>query len=355
MCAWRGGGPASFPTGSLDAPTGPVALRPRKLHIVTVVTQDRAELDALVEAALQARTESATVDFKRQFDPAVPAEFVELTKDVVAMANSGGGCLIIGLNDDGSPSGADLSRLLSLDPATLTDKVAKYTRVQFARFEILPIVRGSDPVAAVVILGASPPMVFEKAGSYQHPSGAEKVAFAQGTMYFRHGAKSEPGTNDDVSGAVDAQINRIRQSWLGNIKQVVEAPLGHVVHMLPPDVTLKDDPSAAAIRITDSETAPAYRISTPDKDCPHRQKDLVAAVKARLGPTVHFNQYDIQALARVHSINSSKPQFFYQSRFGPKQYSERLVDWIEVQYLADPEFFARSRTDYRLSLRRANH
>jgi predicted HTH transcriptional regulator len=58
--------------------------------------------------------ESATIDFKREFDPTSPPGWCELVKDVVAMANSGGGTILIGVNDDGSPSGCDITTALAL-------------------------------------------------------------------------------------------------------------------------------------------------------------------------------------------------------------------------------------------------
>lgn len=50
--------------------------------------------------------ESQKVDFKASFDPQSKQDWCELIKDIIAMTNSGGGCLIIGVNDDGSHSGA---------------------------------------------------------------------------------------------------------------------------------------------------------------------------------------------------------------------------------------------------------
>ncbi len=308
----------------------------------------------LLKFATEATTESQRIDFKREFDPSSTVDFLQLVKDVIAMANSGGGCLIVGVNDDGTSSGADVSALLSLDPAILTDRVAKYTSTQFGRFEILPLPRDSSTLGLIIVYGADRPIVFEKPGAYEQPRGTARTAFQMGAIYFRHGAKSEPATNDDIVAAVDAHIARIRESWLGNIRQVVEAPLGHVVHVLPPDVTLRNDPSATAIRITDSVDAPAYRIDNPDLHCPYRQKDVVAAVVARIGPGVRFNQYDIQAITHVHDITASKPDLFYQSRFGPKQYSDLFVQWIVDQVAKDLHFLANVRDQYRQEIRDAH-
>jgi hypothetical protein len=48
-----------------------------------------------IDEALELNHETQSVDFKRQFDPSSSAEWCELTKDLVAMANSGGGVILV--------------------------------------------------------------------------------------------------------------------------------------------------------------------------------------------------------------------------------------------------------------------
>ncbi len=47
-----------------------------------------------MDEELQATGESQRLDFKRQVDPASPADWCELIKDIVAIANSGGGTIV---------------------------------------------------------------------------------------------------------------------------------------------------------------------------------------------------------------------------------------------------------------------
>ena len=67
--------------------------------------------------------ESAALDFKAEFDGSKQA-WCELVKDVVAMANSGGGCIFIGVTGDGAPSGHDISAVLKIDGADITNHAA---------------------------------------------------------------------------------------------------------------------------------------------------------------------------------------------------------------------------------------
>ncbi len=53
------------------------------------------------------------------------------------MANSGGGSLVVGVQNDGTPSGANCTPVLTIDPAKVVDKIAAYTGDRFANLFVL--------------------------------------------------------------------------------------------------------------------------------------------------------------------------------------------------------------------------
>jgi len=53
--------------------------------------------------------ESKHTDFKGRFDTSKAEDWCEIVKDIVAMANSGGGSIVAGIDDDGTPSAGTLS------------------------------------------------------------------------------------------------------------------------------------------------------------------------------------------------------------------------------------------------------
>ncbi|MEO5959951.1 MAG: ATP-binding protein, partial [Opitutaceae bacterium] len=78
--------------------------------------------------------ESADFDFKASFAVKNTGDWCELLKDIVAMANSGGGRLLIGVTDDGKPSGvavaasctsASAETARSRNPASIPSKAWK--------------------------------------------------------------------------------------------------------------------------------------------------------------------------------------------------------------------------------------
>ena len=214
---------------------------------------------SLLGAVERAESESAELEFKASFDPAEASQWCEVIKDIVAIANSGGGAIVFGVNDDGTPCAADLSAVLGIDPATITDKIKKYTGQHFAGCSMARGTYQAHPVAILSITSPSMPMVFTAPGTYDSGAGKQKTAFSVGTVYFRHGAKSDPGTSEDLRLALERELSRIRSSWLDGIAKVVTAPPGTMVSVLPAEVSLSGAEGATGVRLVNDEAAPAFK------------------------------------------------------------------------------------------------
>src|SRR5216684_805333 len=100
----------------------------------------------LIAKVQEAQTESADLEFKSGFDPRSQQDWCEVIKDIVAIANFGGGAIVFGVSKDGAPSGADLSGLKATDPAVITDKLFKYLGQQFSAFRLGETMRAANPV-----------------------------------------------------------------------------------------------------------------------------------------------------------------------------------------------------------------
>src|SRR5262249_29481475 len=142
------------------------------------------------------------------------------------------------------PSDSDVSSVGNVDPADVTNKIYKYTDLQFHQFQFLSCEKQGKSLWAVLVAGVSVPIVFSKAGTYAVDNSKQKTAFSAGTVYFRHGAKSEPGNSNDLRRFMERQIEMVRRSWLDGIAKVVEAPSGARIVVLPP---VPDHQSSAAV------------------------------------------------------------------------------------------------------------
>lgn len=302
-------------------------------------------MDSRVEKCLSAKRESKAVEFKESFNPGDLGEWCEILKDIVAITNTGGGAIAVGLDSRGKPTGTDLSAILNLDPAVVTDKVAAFTGHQFTDFEIVEAEKSGQKIAVLTLGSVSMPLVFEKAGNYHTAVGKQKTAFNKGTVYFRHGAKSEPGDTEDLHGVIERKLESIRTDWLDGVRKVVDAPSGSQVVVLTSEVCEDATGGATPIRIVDDPKAPAYRRIDYDITHPYRQKDLVAEVNRKLPEGVRITAYDILAIRRTSDVDG-KDEFCHHPKFGSPQYGDALVDWIVRNNRIDQEFFVKARRKY---------
>lgn len=268
--------------------------------------------DQILEKALQANQESEQVDFKASLDIRVRGELLEVVKDIIAMANSGGGVLLVGLNDDGTPSGHNVSSLLTFDPAKVTDQIFSATGRHFSSFTIRAAQKVGQPIAAILVGGVPVPLVIVSVGNYQDlHSGKQKTAFAQGVVYFRHGAKSEPGTTEDLERCLKREIEAAREAWLGNVRQVLEAPLGSRIVVLPPGQSASAE--GFAVRVVDNPDAPVVRLHEQD------WRDQYPYSFKRLTHTMRDRYIDFKENTEYHEIRRSLES-------DPKYCSTRLLD-----------------------------
>lgn len=292
-----------------------------------------------LQKAITARRESRSVEFKETFDPGSAGEWCELVKDIVAIANSGGGYLLFGVKRNGVPSGWDPKPVLDLDPAHITDKVKAYTGEEFSEFEMQEAVKSDQTIAIPIVKSVGVPMVFTQPGTYSVAQGKQKTAFSRGTVYFRHGAKSEPANSQDLRDCIEREVEHNRRSWLKNIRKVVNAPAGHHVSVLPPEVIESFLPTAHPIRIVDDPQAPAYRKIDPDQTHPFRQKEIVEIINQGLQGRKKITPYDVYCVRKVYAIDRNKPHFFYKSKFASPQYSRTFADWLVEEYERNPLLF----------------
>ena len=302
-------------------------------------------MNDIVQKGLAADRESKHIEFKSEFDPNSKQDWCEIIKDIIALTNSGGGVIFFGLDDAGQPTDYDTGALAAIDSADITNKIARYTGDEFSRFEIQTHEKGGTTVLALVIEGSRIPYVFKKPGTYAIDNRTQKTAFKEGSVYFRHGAKSAPGTTTDLRRTFEKELRRVRKSWLSDMTKVAKAPDDAEILVVSKDAKKSAGGAAAVIRLTDDPSAPTYGQVDPDTTHPYRQTELINRVRERLPEGVQFTSYDATSIWHAHDIGGH-PEFFHSPRFGPKQYSEGYVDWIVDSYSNNNDFFKKARKFY---------
>jgi hypothetical protein len=294
-------------------------------------------MDELINLALTADQELQNVDFKESFDVNSKAEWCEILKDIVAMANSGGGVLIIGVKDNGDPSGSDVTDLSQLDPAKLTDKIYSYTGQHFSNFKINKAKREGNDVVLLCIGESSIPMIFTSPGNYQSHDGKQKMAFNVGVIYFRHGAKSEPGTSNDLSLFLTREIEKVKTSWLSGIRKVIEAPEGSQVVVFPLGTSSLDSLQGNSVRVVDDPNAPTINIREEDffRNYPYDYRALTLVMRDRYTDFVENVNYhtirrffdDNPLFCKKRMLNPNSPRSAWT-----KLYSRAILHEFDKHY-----------------------
>jgi hypothetical protein len=293
--------------------------------------------------ALAATKESRHIEFKGSFDPNSDRDWLQnIVRAIVAMANSGGGFIIFGVDSSGKPTGSDVNPILRLDPADITNKIYKFTGVQFAGFEIIRRQKETNDIAVIVVDSVETPIVFTKPGMYSTGPNNQDRAFNSHAIYFRHGAKSEPDTNDDLRQFIDRRLDNIRKAWMTGVQQVVEAPLGSQVNILPPDIRPSTSADATPVRFVDDLAAPAYHLVDPNQTHPFRQKDVIEIANRQLGSGNTISSYTMLVIRRAYGIDH-RPEYFYRPISGSPQYSQGFIDWLIIQFEQDKDFLKTSK------------
>lgn len=261
-------------------------------------------MDRLAEA-LAATRETRHVEFKDAFDPGTAASLCETLKDVFALADSGGGVLVIGVDSNGVPEGADLKPLLECDPADIANKLTAYTGTHFDALTVKSHTRAGKLVVTIEVRPARVPLIPIRPGTYAKGGGKQATAFSVGVVYVRHGAKSEPGTSQDIDRIIERRLRELRGFWTKNLRRIVSASVDSEVSVTPrnvvrPRVTLDTTTKAQPVRITTKPTEAVVGLLDPRETHPHRLKEFMDCVNPKLKALgiTPANSYDVRAWSR---------------------------------------------------------
>jgi len=261
-----------------------------------------------------------------------------------ALANSGGGILVFGLDETGKPSG-EVEDLIDLDPSVVADRIYAYTNQHFGQLEILVGEKTGHSIVAVWLGRPEAPLVAVRPGMYPTTPGKQERAFSVGVAYFRHSAKSEPGTTDDLRLFIDSSVAAARDTLLSGVTKVFQAPVGSQFV-----IASSDEDSAAVpgrLRLTDASGAQDIPVLDPSKTHPYRMNDLVKEVNRRLPRGVaRITTYDVRVALAVFNLND-EVSLTYRPDYGPQKYSPAFADWLLRKLDENPYTLLVARSQYR--------
>lgn len=160
------------------------------------------------------------LDLKRDFDNS-PKAWLDLLRHVVAMANSGGGVLIFGIENDGTRAGLSRSLISEFDATKIANQLNRHAsgarvRTTYTEFEYYNKLFG-----ALFVHTSSRLVVFDK--TIQYP-GTNKTALRQGVLYVRRKSATEPATQSEINNAIDRVVARNLRAFIARIDHVAALP-----------------------------------------------------------------------------------------------------------------------------------
>lgn len=219
------------------------------------------------------REEDLRIDYKEAFNFRDEREWLEITKDVMAFANTFGGYLLFGVRDGSY-------ELVGLDGDTskiLTD--VNNFQQKINRFVDPPVLHlrakafsycGHDLVTMFIPRLEGRTHVVSKDGRFKYPSGEEKLVLHKGMIYVRRSGGNHLADSRDVDDLVARRFEEFKNSLLSKISRVVEAPPQSEIFVLSSDPTDKtgkrfiidDGPESIAVKGMSFTVAP----QTPEQE-----------------------------------------------------------------------------------------
>lgn len=234
---------------------------------------DPLSLEAL-EFLISYREEDSRVDYKETFHPEVDKDWLELTKDIMAFANTEGGYLVFGVRDGTfEVVGLELPVITALTNTNMVlQKLNRHIEPELGLLRSKPAEISGKPVVVHFI----PPSyglthTISKDGKFKFPSGDEKTILHKGTLYVRRSAGNHLVDSHDLDDIHNRRLEQFRESLLSKIARVIDAPPESEIFIVTEssagsrEFILSDSTNAAPVKgisFTTPPTTPEETISS---------------------------------------------------------------------------------------------
>lgn len=189
-------------------------------------SDDPLSLDAF-NFLINYKEEDGKIDYKLDFDFNNEKDWLEITKDFIAFANTYGGYLVFGVKDSSFQVKGLNENIINILTNTnlLRQKINRFIEppIQQIRSKSFDI-NGNKIVIIFIPETTSTTHVVLKDGSFEYTNGIKKTMLLKGTIYVRKSAGNKLADSRDIDELFNKRSEIFKKSLLNNIAKVVEAP-----------------------------------------------------------------------------------------------------------------------------------
>ncbi|MCH7650632.1 MAG: ATP-binding protein, partial [Nitrospinae bacterium] len=210
----------------------------KKNSIVEFLNSEDPLSDSALDFVIKYKEEDDYIEYKLTLDPSSEKEWLELTKDISAFANTYGGYLVFGVkNDTKEPVGLDDTPCKILaDVNNIQQKINRFLEPEINTIRSKQHKIGEQVILIVYIpQSTSATHIISKDGEFIHISGKSKILLRKGTFYIRRSGGNHLGDARDLDQLIDRRINHYRETLLSRIARVVEASTESEIFVLAKD------------------------------------------------------------------------------------------------------------------------
>ena len=177
------------------------------------------------------------VRFRESVDFSAPEQRLQLIRDVVAIANAGGGLVVVGARADGTDVGIGPERALQLAPGEVRAAVDGYiTPDELVLVTTNRSLESGRVVVEIEVPPANePPLVLARSGEFEAADGQTRTVFAAHSVYVRRSGRVQLARRDDYRAWRAEAERRTRDQVLERLRLVVDAPADSVVRVVDGD------------------------------------------------------------------------------------------------------------------------
>ncbi|MGA2781998.1 MAG: ATP-binding protein [Smithella sp.] len=203
--------------------------------------------------------EDDRVDYKLTIDPASEKDWLEITKDISAFANTYGGYLVFGINNSEKQIVGLSKNIVGIlkDANNVHQKINRHLEPHIIGLRAKEFkIDGFSIVIIYIPQSIGLTHMISKDGIFDHTSGKPKTVLQKGTMYVRQSGGNHLVDSRDLSDIIERRIDQFRNSLSEKVARVVQSPASSNVFILSKD---KGDKEAKRFIIEDSPDAIAIK------------------------------------------------------------------------------------------------